>query len=55
MTMRGKKNRLVLERRVAAWDSMPAMGQAGNTKYVRRHDGSGTVAYHRPGSQNGRK
>lgn len=54
--MRGRKLSRRLERRVKEWLDLPAIGMIGTrTKIVRRHDGKSGPAFHRPGSQNGRK
>lgn len=51
---RGEKIRAGLAHRVADWEAIPAAGYKGtNTKLVRRD--KGTVAFHKPGSQSGRK
>lgn len=44
-----------LAQRVTDWNDLPTMGQSGNTKQVRRHDGKGSQDFHKPGSQNRRK
>lgn len=52
---RGDKLRAARDRRVADWNSIPAVGTHGtNTKLVRR-DGKGSAAFHKPGSMSGRK
>ena len=51
---RGDKIREGLKARVAVWDQLPAAGSKGpRTKLVRQD--KGTAAYHKPGSQSGRK
>jgi hypothetical protein len=52
---RGFKLMEGLESRVRAWQALPSVGSRGaNTKLVRR-DNKGHAAFHKPGSQNGRK
>lgn len=51
---RGFKLMEGLESRVRDWNQLPAAGTRGtNTKLVRKD--KGTAAYHKPGSQSGRK
>lgn len=51
-----RKIRQKTNRRIEQWDNIVALDMAGlRTKLVRRHDGKGTTAYHKPGSQNRRK
>lgn len=51
---RGQKIKAGLEARVRDWDALPSVGTRGkNTKLVRRD--KGTAAFHKPGSQSGRK
>jgi len=52
---RGTKLMEGLEARVRDWESLPSLGTRGpNTKLVRR-DNKGHAAFHKPGSQSGRK
>ncbi len=52
---RGNKIKAALSARVKAWQDMPSVGTRGtNTKLVRR-DNKGHAAFHKPGSQSGRK
>lgn len=53
---KARKQKEALARRVGVWDALVAQGMHGtNTKLVRRNDGTRNAAYHKPGSQNGRK
>lgn len=51
---RPKKIRRGLETRQTVWDNLPADGMIGTLTKRIRHDNK-TKAFHRPGSQNGRK
>lgn len=52
---RGDKIRAALSARVQDWEHLPSVGTRGtNTKLVRR-DNKGHAAFHKPGSQSGRK
>jgi hypothetical protein len=52
---RGGKIRAGLANRVRSWNQLVAVGTHGaNTKLVRR-DNKGHAAFHKPGSQSGRK
>lgn len=51
---RGQKIKAGLEHRVRDWDQLPSSGARGtNTKLVKLD--KGYAAYHKPGSQSGRK
>lgn len=52
---RGDKIKAGLDARIAWWTNLNALGTRGtNTKLIRR-DGTGHAAFHKPGSQSGRK
>lgn len=54
--MKGNKLKRAARERVERWESLPAdASSTPTTKFVRRHDGHGTTAFHRPGSQNPKK
>lgn len=54
--MKGRKLAAKARARVDRWESLPAdTSSTPHIRFVRRHGGKGTAAFHRPGSQNHKK